>query len=47
MTEILLTGTLLSLTQSIYLLVETYVLGTQKNCLNETVLLSIHNINFG
>ena len=24
-----------------------YVLGVQKNCLNETVLLSTHNICFG
>ena len=27
--------------------VKTYVLGTQKNCLIETVLLSTHNICFG
>ena len=30
-----------------YLSVSTYVLGAQKNCLIETVLLSTHNIIFG
>ena len=30
-----------------YLSDETFVLGAQKNRLNETVLLSIHNICFG
>ena len=30
-----------------YSSVLTYVLGAQKNCLNETVLLSTHNICFG
>ena len=30
-----------------YLSVLTYVLGAQKNCLIETVLLSTHNISFG
>ena len=30
-----------------YLSVLTFVLGAQKNCLNETVLLSIQNICFG
>ena len=30
-----------------YLLVLTFVLGAQKDCLNETVLLSTYNIYFG
>ena len=29
-----------------YPAIKTYVLGAQKNCLNETVLLSTHNICF-
>ena len=31
----------------IYLSIQTFVLGAQKNCLIETVLLSTHNICFG
>ena len=32
---------------SILALIKTYVVGTQKNRLTETILLSTHNIGFG